>query len=45
MEAIAAISTPPGYGGIGIIRISGKDSFKIIEKIAKKIKCEKVPKL
>lgn len=33
MEAIAAISTPPGYGGIGIIRISGKDSFKIIEKI------------
>lgn len=33
MEAIAAISTPPGYGGIGIIRVSGKDSFKIIEKI------------
>ncbi|MCI8832795.1 MAG: tRNA uridine-5-carboxymethylaminomethyl(34) synthesis GTPase MnmE [Clostridia bacterium] len=33
MEAIVAISTPPGYGGIGIIRISGKDSFKIIEKI------------
>lgn len=33
METIAAISTPPGYGGIGIIRISGKDSFKIIEKI------------
>lgn len=33
MEAIAAISTPPGYGGIGIIRISGEDSFKIIEKI------------
>ncbi len=33
MEAIAAISTPPGYGGIGIIRISGKDSFKIVDKI------------
>ena len=33
MEAIVAISTPPGYGGIGIIRISGKDTFKIIEKI------------
>lgn len=33
MEAIVAISTPPGYGGIGIIRMSGKDSFKIIEKI------------
>lgn len=35
MEAIVAISTPPGYGGIGIIRMSGKDSFKIIEKIFK----------
>ncbi len=33
MEAIVAISTPLGYGGIGIIRISGKDTFKIIEKI------------
>lgn len=33
METIVAISTPPGYGGIGIIRLSGKDSFKIIEKI------------
>jgi len=35
METIVAISTPLGYGGIGIIRISGKDSFKIIEKIFK----------
>ena len=35
MEAIVAISTPPGYGGIGIIRMSGKDTFKIIEKIFK----------
>lgn len=33
MEAIVAISTPPGYGGIGIIRISGKDSFEIIKRI------------
>ncbi len=33
MEAIVAISTPPGYGGIGIIRMSGKDSFKIVDKI------------
>ena len=30
---IAAISTSPGNGGIGIIRISGKDAFNIIEKI------------
>lgn len=33
METIVAISTPLGYGGIGIIRMSGKDCFKIIEKI------------
>lgn len=28
-HTIAAISTPPGNGGIGIIRISGPDSFDI----------------
>jgi len=32
MEAIAAISTAPGVGGIGIIRMSGKDCFKVLEK-------------
>lgn len=32
-ETIAAISTPPGEGGIAVIRISGKDSFAIIQKI------------
>ena len=36
MSTIAAISTAPGIGGIGIIRMSGKDSFKILEKIFKK---------
>ena len=30
---IAAISTSPGNGGIGIIRMSGNDSFNIIQKI------------
>ncbi len=35
MSTIAAISTAPGIGGIGIIRLSGKDTFKIIEKIFK----------
>lgn len=29
-ETIAAISTPPGIGGIAVIRISGKDSVPII---------------
>ena len=33
MSTIAAISTAPGIGGIGIIRLSGEDTFKIIEKI------------
>ncbi len=32
-DTIAAISTPPGSGGIGIIRISGKDSVAIANKI------------
>ena len=35
MSTICAISTAPGIGGIGIIRISGKESFKIIDKIFK----------
>ena len=33
MSTIAAISTAPGVGGIGIIRISGKEAFSILEKI------------
>ena len=33
MSTIAAISTAPGTGGIGIIRISGKESFEILNKI------------
>lgn len=35
MSTIAAISTAPGIGGIGIVRISGKDCFKVIDKIFK----------
>jgi tRNA modification GTPase len=34
-DTIAAVSTPPGTGGIGIIRISGSAAFKIAEKIYK----------
>ena len=33
MSTVVAISTAPGTGGVGIIRISGKESFKIINKI------------
>ena len=33
MDTIVAISTATGNGGIGIIRMSGKDCFKILEKL------------
>ena len=33
MSTIAAISTAPGVGGIGIIRLSGEGTFNVIEKI------------
>lgn len=32
-DTIVAISTPLGSGGIGIIRISGFDAFKIVSKV------------
>ncbi len=32
-RTIAAISTPPGAGGIGIIRVSGSDSLNILKNI------------
>lgn len=42
MSTIAAISTAPGVGGIGIIRLSGEDTFNIIEKIFKQKKNQKI---
>lgn len=33
MSTIASISTAPGVGGIGIIRMSGENTFKILDKI------------
>lgn len=32
-DTICAISTPPGISGIGIIRLSGPDTYRIIEEI------------
>ncbi len=29
-DTIAAIATPPGYGGIGVVRVSGPDAFDIV---------------
>ena len=34
-DTIAAISTPLGRGGLGIVRLSGTDSFQIGKKILK----------
>ncbi len=33
LDSIAAISTPPGIGGIAVIRLSGKDAIAITERI------------
>ena len=35
-ESICAISSPPGIGGVSLIRISGPESFTIVEKIFSK---------
>ena len=37
MDIISAISTPPGVGGVAIIRISGKNSIKIAQKMFKPV--------
>lgn len=42
MSTIAAISTAPGIGGIGIIRMSGDDCFEILEKIFKQKNPQKI---
>lgn len=33
-ETICAIATPPGRGGVGVIRLSGPDSFAIAERLS-----------
>ena len=42
MSTIAAISTAPGIGGIGIIRMSGENCFEILEKIFKQKNPQKI---
>ena len=32
-ETIAAVATPPGEGGVAIIRISGKNALDVAEKV------------
>ena len=45
MSTIASISTAPGIGGIGIVRMSGEDSFKILEKIFKQKNYQKIEEI
>ena len=45
MSTIAAISTATGAGGIGIIRMSGKECFNILEKIFNPIKKESIDQI
>ncbi len=42
MSTIAAISTAPGIGGIGIIRMSGENCFDVLEKIFKQKNSQKI---
>src|SRR5215470_19547800 len=45
-DTIAAIATPPGAGGIGIVRISGPDAFAIGQRLfraAEHAYCESPP--
>jgi len=32
-DTICAVSTPPGEGGIGIIRVSGRDAIKVVSTV------------
>jgi len=41
-DTIAAISTPAGEGGIGIVRLSGKDAIKIADKLFRSPKDKKL---
>ena len=45
MSTIAAIATAASNGGIGIIRISGKESFSILDKIFKAFKPQKIEEI
>lgn len=45
MSTIVSISTAPGIGGIGIIRISGERTFEIIEKVFKPLKKQSIEEI
>ncbi len=39
-DTIAAIATPPGIGGIGVIRISGVDAFALVLPLVQRAKAQ-----
>ena len=45
MSTIASISTAPGIGGIGIIRMSGDETFEILGKIFKPKTSQKIEEI
>lgn len=45
MSTIAAISTAPGIGGIGIIRLSGEETFEILNKFFIPKKAQKIEEI
>lgn len=45
MSVIASISTAPGIGGIGIIRMSGEKCFEVLEKIFEPKNYEEIDKI
>lgn len=42
-ETIVALSTPSGKAGVGVVRISGKDSLKVAEKMFKPLDKNSTP--
>src|SRR5581483_9201559 len=36
-DTIAAIATPPGVGGIGVVRVSGKDAFSLVLPLLRRL--------
>ena len=45
MSTIAAISTPPSAGGIGIIRISGEDAIAVADRVFRPTGPRRLPEL
>ena len=44
-KTIAAISTPPGEGGIGVIRISGRDAIAVADSVFRSVSGKKLAEI